>query len=360
MSVVERIIRRKDGKKSVYIYIEVRLPNGKRLKRSVGIKGLVTKTQARQVEQELKRRIRLGQLDLIQADITTLNEFKGEYLNHVRDVKQKRSWKRDRELLQPLCKLFGHKRLSEITTTDIEDFKAIRLREVKAATVNRSLSVLRHLFNLAKRRRQFFGDNPVSLVGLLEENNRIERILSPEEEIRLLNCAAPHLKPIILMALNTGMRRGEILILTWSEVDFKSNLITIDQTNSKSKKQRKVYINSSLKTMLMELKLKSVNSEFVFTDENGNRLKEIKNGFKAACRRSGIEGLRFHDLRHSAATRMIESGANIVAVSRILGHSDIKTTMRYTHPDESIKEALETLANFGKTTTNITTNENSL
>lgn len=137
-----------------YLYVEVR-SQGKRIKRSIVKKGLVTKTQARQVEQELKRKIKIGQWDLMQAEIPILNEFKNEYLDYMRDVKQKRSWKRDKELLDPLCRLFGNKKLSEITTKDLEDFKLVRLREVKPATVNRSLSVLRHLINLAKSGKVF-------------------------------------------------------------------------------------------------------------------------------------------------------------------------------------------------------------
>lgn len=191
---------------------------------------------------------------------------------------------------------------------------------------------------------------------MLEENNQIERILTIEEEKRLLDSSITYLKPIILTALNTGMRRGEILNLKWSEVDFANNSIMVSQTNSKSKKARKVYINSTLKRLLLELKLKSAGNEFVFLDE-GNPLREIKNGFKAACRRAGIQGLRFHDLRHTAATRMIEAGASIVAVNKILGHSDIKTTMRYTHPEDSVKDALEYLSKFSQTTTKITTTE---
>lgn len=259
-----------------------------------------------------------------------------------------------------MCKLFGDKKLSEITTTDIDDFKLIRLREVKPATVNRSLSVLRHLINMAKRWKKYHGENPVSIVGLLEENNQIERILTLEEEEKLLDACISYLKPIIMMALNTGMRRGEILNLKWSDIDLNINLITVNQTNSKGKKARKVYINSTLKKILLELKIRSGGNDYVFLDNEGQPLREIKNGFKAACRRAGIQGLRFHDLRHTAATRMVESGASIVAISRILGHSDIKTTMRYTHPEESVKDALETLANFGKNTTNIATNENLL
>jgi hypothetical protein len=151
MAIYKRKTKRKDGKETESWYVEVSLPGGKKIKRSVGRVGQVTKTIARQYEAELKKKIRLGQLDMIQADIPTLNEIKDEYLTYVRDVKKKRSWKRDEELLRPLSKLFGNKRLSDISTKDLEDFKLMRLNEVSPATVNRSLSVLRHLFNLAKR-----------------------------------------------------------------------------------------------------------------------------------------------------------------------------------------------------------------
>ena len=123
------------------------------------------------------------------------------------------------------------------------------------------------------------------------------------------------------------------------------------QTNSKSKKARKVYINPKLKKVMHELrqksnelKLKLKGSEYVFLDDEGNHLREIKNGFDGACSRAKIYGLRFHDLRHTAATRMIEGRASIVAVSKALGHSDIKTTMRYTHIEDSLRDAFEVLA----------------
>jgi integrase len=359
MAVFKRKVKSRNGNKvAEYWYVELALPGGKKIKRSVGKVGQVTKTVARQVENELKKKIRLCQLEMVQADIPALNEIKGDYLAYVRDVKNKRSWKRDEELLKPLCKLFGSKKLSDISTKDIEEFKLVRIKEVSPATLNRSLSVLRHLFNLAKRWKKFFGDNPVSIAGLLEENNIVERILTLEEQNRLIESSICYLRPIIIAALNTGMRRGEILGLKWSDIDWDNNLITIIQTNSKSKKQRKIFINSVLKKQLVELKLQSGGNEHVFLDDNGNRLREIKNGFNAACKRAGIEGLRFHDLRHTAATRMIEAGGNIVAVSKILGHSDIKTTMRYTHPENSLKDALESLASFNKNATNIATNTN--
>jgi len=93
--------------------------------------------------------------------------------------------------------------------------------------------------------------------------------------------------------------------------------------------------------------MKKRDQDYVFpsvSSESGH-MEGVKRSFMSACKKVGITGLRFHDLRHTAATRMIENGANIVAVSKILGHSDIKMTMRYAHPEESLRDAVENLAN---------------
>jgi len=195
------VYKRKGTNNTEYWYLEVSLPGGRKLKRSVGKVGQVTKTIARQYEHDLKKEIKLGRLDILESYIPTLQEFSIEYINHARDVKQKRSWQRDEQLLQPLLKLYKSKKLSDITTKDIEDFKLSRLQQVRPATVNRSLAVLRHLLNMAKRWKKFFGDNPVSIVGLLEENNQIERILTPEEEKTLIEASISYLRPIINTAL---------------------------------------------------------------------------------------------------------------------------------------------------------------
>ena len=105
-------------------------------------------------------------------------------------------------------------------------------------------------------------------------------------------------------------------------------------------------VNIILRKLLLEQKLKSGCSEYVFLNSNGNPYKRhdsLKQSYVRACKCAGINGLRFHDLRHTAATRMVEGGANIVAVSRILGHADLKTTMRYAHLEDSLKEAVELL-----------------
>lgn len=141
-------------------------------------------------------------------------------------------------------------------------------------------------------------------------HNQVERILTPEEEERLLACSPPHLEPIIITALNTGMRKGEILSLRWEDVDLENNVITIRQEVSKSKKTRRIPINTTLRKLLLEQRLKSGGSLFVFLNSEGNPYKRhdaVKGAYERTCKKSGIKGLRFHDLRHTFASRALEA-----------------------------------------------------
>lgn len=350
MGPFKRWRTKKDGSRKAYWYFRVWV-NGKEIKRSVGPAGIITKAVAQATYEEFKRLIRLGQIDQLQTTIPTLSEFSKDYIQHQRDVKQKRSWKKDEDHLRKLCSIFGKRKLSEISSKDIDDYKLNRLKEVKPATVNRELEVLRQLFYLAKRWKKFFGDNPVSESGLLKVYYDEFRTLSFEEEVRLLRECSEYLKPIIITALNTGMRKGEILSLRWDDVDLDNNLITVRHTVSKSKKSRKIPMASGFRKLLLEQKILTGKSGYVFLTPTGQPYSPknpsaLKRTFGTALKNVRIENFRFHDLRHTAATRMLESGANIVAVSKILGHADIKTTMRYLHPDDSIKEAVEKLEDF--------------
>jgi len=348
MGVFKRKIRNKNGKFTEVFYGRYRL-NGKDKWKSLGEVGIITKTVAESRLHEIKKKIRLGQLNEITADIPTLEDFTDDYIEQVRYIDKKRSWKRDELCLKHLNNYFGDKKLSEITVDDIGDYKRLRQDFVKPATVNRELEVLRHLFNLADRKDRFFSKNPVSRAGLLKVDNQIERILNQEEEGRLLNNSGYYLKNIIMCALNTGLRKGEIISLKWNNVDINNRIITIDSINSKSKKSRKIPINSVIRKMFLELKLQREGNEVVFLSSDRKpyaRQDSLNRAFYKALEKANIKGLKFHDLRHTCATRMIESGANIVAVKEILGHSSLDMTMRYAHPEDSLKEAVEKLANL--------------
>jgi len=358
MGVFKRVRKSKDGSKSVFWYDRFSI-NGRETWKSLGRVGEITKTVAQRRSEEIRRKIRMGIYEYEDKNIT-LENIESDYIKYVKEIKMLRTWEQRKMHLKSLMTFFHGKRLIQITPKDIEDYKSFRLRNLKPASINRELATLRHLFNLSKRWKMYYGENPVSVSGLLREDNQRDRVLSPEEEERLFASSSPHLKSILIAALNTGMRKGELLSLQWSNVDFDNSLIIITPTNNKSKKVKKIPINSYLRKFLLEMKLKNgANSESVFLGDSGEPVKDIKTAFNNACRRAKIKDLTFHDLRRTAGTRMLELGVGIVAISEVLGHSSIEVTRkRYLQPNQSLREAVEKLGNFNKSCSQIRSHEN--
>ena len=144
--------------------------NGNDRQKAIGKVGVITKTMAREILRKKEQQVKLGQYDMLDADIPTLDDFTKQYIAYKRDTEKKPSWKSDEQHLRlHLIPFFGRNRkLSDIKPQDIDDYKSSRLKENAApATVDRELAVLRHLINLAERWNKFFGKNPVSIAGLL-------------------------------------------------------------------------------------------------------------------------------------------------------------------------------------------------
>lgn len=281
-SVFKRSRVRKDGRESDYWYIVYSI-NGKSKWEAVGEVASMTKTVAKELLKKREQQVKLGQWDMLEAEVPTLREFIPQYVEYLRDVKCNRTWKKSKEHLKKLERVFGNRKLSGITTAEIDAYKAVRVTQVTATSVNRELEVLSHLFTVADRWKKFFGRNPVSQAGLFRLNNQVKRILTLSEEERLLSCSAPHLKPIITVAINTSIRKGEILTLTWEDVDFENNLITVRHTVSKSKKTKIIPISSKVRKILLEQKLKSGGSNYVFTFE-GKPIRDVKRAFEKLVR----------------------------------------------------------------------------
>ncbi len=254
------------------------------------------------------------------------------------------SWKDDRDRLKQFKVFIGAVYLDEISPIDIQRFKRFKLKEgVTKTTVNHYLKTLKRLFNIAID-WGYAETNPVTKIKMYPENNtKRERILTQEEEKHLFEAAATHLKSIIILALNTGMRRGEILSLKWRNIDLQKGEILIEK--AKSGKSRVVDVNSVLFKELLNLRSANPNQEHVFLNpKTGKPFTKLQTSFEGACRRAGIEGLRFHDLRHSVASRLIAAGVDIIKVKELLGHSTVKMTERYLHTDRSgRKQAVEQL-----------------
>jgi integrase len=215
--------------------------------------------------------------------------------------------------------------------TSLEIHKAVETHQRKIATVNRELQLLRTMLNYAIQ-NEWLVKNPFVLVkGIISKAAEVERdrVLSFDEEQRLLKvCVArrEHLRPLLICALDTAMRRGEIFKMRWKDVGLARGEIHIPQTNTKTEEARTVGITERLKKELEALWRKSSKEPeaTVFGITN-----TVKNAFKAACEDADIKDFRFHDCRHTATTRMIASGSPHTEVMKITGHSQLKTFLRY-------------------------------
>ena len=268
----------------------------------------------------------------------------------------KKSFYCDVLICRVLVPAFQNKTLRQITPPMIEEFKQERLsaptkhgQRRSPATVNRLLSVLSKIFSLASD-AEIVDNNPCRKVRKFRLNNQRVRVLSSEEEMALLSALGDNelVKQIVVFALNTGFRRGEIFNLKWFDVDFNRGLIQIRE--SKSNKTRIVPMNATIQIPLQGIGRKS---DFFFPSpkngRSGDQLNQIKRSFRRAVDKAGIEDFRFHDLRHTAATRMADAGADAFTLMKILGHSDIRMTARYTHAtDAALRRAVANLDVFSQ------------
>lgn len=258
------------------------------------------------------------------------------------EASTKRSWRRARLSLDHLKRGFRGKRVSEITKLRIDEYKNRRLESVSGPTVNRELAALSHLFSKAIGWRHAVS-NPVRGITRYAESDPVERPLTREEEGRLLAAAFKRLRAIVLVALNTGMRRNEILSLRWRNINLSEGQIELEARNTKGgKKRRLVPLNTAAAEALRSIP--RTHELVFFNPKTKCQIKDIKTAFHAACKKAKIHGLRFHDLRHTFACRLVEKGVDIVTIQRLLGHSRIQTTMRYAHsPEEGQRLAVAKL-----------------
>jgi len=228
--------------------------------------------------------------------------------------------------------LFGRIRINNITKVLVKTYMANRANEGACnSTINREVACLKCIISRADE-WEYIEKNPISGLKMLQEPPPIERYLTPEEAKRLIEASPQYLRNVIIIALGTAMRKSEILNLTWDDVTlnevFKTGEITVI---GKGNKRRTIRMNKTVYDLLIQ-KSEEKNSPYVFpsmkTDKN---LTHVKRSFASALEKAGIENFRFHDLRHTAASWMVQGGADLYSVQKILGHSSIRTTQRYAH-----------------------------
>jgi integrase len=270
----------------------------------------------------------------------------------------KRTWVHDQFRSRPLIRALGRKPMDEISPILIEKYKRDRRASKTArggerapSTVNRELELLSKVFSLAIDQGLSI-QNPCRRVKRFREDNERNRYLSDEEEARLLAVltgSRADLRPVVILAIHTGMRRGELLSLRWANVDFARGLIHVmnsQREKTKSGHSRSIPMNRIARRELLDLHRASGNTEYVFFNEKTKKPRtDLKNGFRTACRVAGLDDLRFHDLRHTAATRLADAGIGTRDIMAILGHRSMQTSARYTHAtDEGLRRAVEALA----------------
>jgi len=322
-------------------------------------------THAKEIQERLVREHQAGGARLFEsenktfADLCTYYEHRhlieAEY-HEGRKVAGLRAARSQRYLLVPLKVYFGRKRLRSLTYDDLRAFRLTRLkcptrdgRTRSIASVNREMALLRRMLNVAQAEGWIIR-NPFkageSLISIADEKQR-ERILTPEEESRLLaacNGTRAHLRAIIIAALDTGCRRGELLKLKWRDIEFDSRTITLQAFNTKTMRERKLAMTTRLFLELEKL--------WEASDRAGDSLvfgihDNVKHAFTSVRNIAGLPDLRFHDLRHTAATRLVSCHISLPEVGRVLGHTKPQTTYRYTNlTSETAQRAALALESF--------------
>jgi len=310
--------------------------NGRRKRESVG----PNKKQARTVLQ--KRKVQIAEnkyLDIRRFGEIRLNDMNKEYLE-IYSKPNKRSYSRDETIIGHLDRFFAGKYLHEITVVDIERYKRERLKQVSKSTVNRELACLKHIFKKANEWGKT-DQNPPGKVRRLKTVSPRIKYLETEEIKALYNAAVSYLKPIILTAVNTGVRKRQLLNLKWTDLDFRNRLIYLSDT--KGANERKIPMNQTVYLTLLKVP-KNPNSPYVFCHQNGKPYKDLRASLNKAAKEAGIERPRFHDLRHTFASHLVMAGVDLKTVQELLGHKTIEMTLRYSHlsPDHK-RAAMEVL-----------------
>lgn len=323
-----------------YIYYRI---SGKRIRERV--ENAMTRADALKVLQVRVADAFRGKYEFKKEAGLRFKDFADEWLEGYSRT-NKKSADRDGYSLDHLKPFFKDAQLAEISGPLVESYKGHRKSEKASnGTINRELACLRSILYKAVEWRKLESYPLSKRKLLLKENNQRDRILSDSEARRLIEAAKPHLRPILIVLLGTAMRKSEALGLRWENVDFRKGFVYVGGQDSKSGRSRTIPMSSLVFETLIGIKNESA-SEFVFTNpETKKNLVEIKRSFKTALRNAEIKGATLHTLRHTALSRMVEAGIDLVTVSKIAGHASIQMTMRYAHPTpENMRRAVEVLA----------------
>ena len=282
--------------------------------------------------------------------------------------------------LKTAFKAFLDRKLDEITGLDVERWRTGEIeRGLSLETINRDISSIKAAFNravdweliektpLAKVKKSRADD--CAKVRFLSdaEENRLREALDAREERRCVErdsanrwrsergyvllsslrqlAFTDHLKPLVLLSINTGCRRGELFDLTWSNVDLERRIITVTGATAKSRRTRHIPLNREAMAVLEGWRAQAEATDgLVFVNDAGERFDRVNFSWRRLLEDASISGFRWHDMRHHFASRLVMGGVDLNTVRELLGHSDYAMTLRYAHlaPEFKLK-AVEVL-----------------
>jgi len=351
------LYRRKEKRKESPIWWMCFVVNGKQYRRSTDTDD---EKLAGKIFAKVQTQIVEGKwFDIDQTKNRTFDEMMEVYFSKIRDKQS--TLERKKDALQHLEKFFGGWSLDKITAESVDDYKQARLDEGAAdSTILNEVRLLGHAFNTVKWARS----NPVRDAKRIKlKAGRIDRWLTLEEEAKLLPKTKDklngELEDIVILDLNTGLGQEEILKLQWPQIDLSRKTFTTSREKTRRQRSKRsgsngsddsntrtIPLNKIACALLKECTMASEMSGYVFHDENGNMIKadKLKKTFRKAVKESGIAHFRFHDLRHTFATRLVQAGVDLYKVAKLLGHKDISTTQRYAHHcPESLRDGVKIL-----------------
>ena len=271
-------------------------------------------------------------------ELITLSEMMKYFLEYSKT--NKKSYVQDVYRSKIILDFFGkHKDIKTIRTAQIERFKQYLLECRTQVTANRYLENLSKMFNLAIE-NEWLDKNPISKKSKFKAKNYSLRYLTESEKKRLLESCDGILKKVVIVALNTGLRKSNILKLKWENINFDFRMIEL--TENKGNKHLKIYMNDELYNLFKSM---TPYCEYVFANPQTNKpYKDLRKPWVKALKKARIYNFRFHDLRHTVGTTLAKKGVPVNVIKHILGHSDVSTTMQYIHiASEDVKKAMESL-----------------
>lgn len=318
-------------------------PNGERVRRPTGT---ANRKEAEAIEAKWKVEIFRRTTWGVQPERT----FDDLALTYLKSHTHKRTANKDRQHIRRLRQSFGGRVVNRLAGTDIRSYIDERKADgMAAATINRELEVLSAAINYVNREHEWGLPNPVRGRKLRQPEARV-RWVNRTEAAALIAAArtVPHLADFIAIALNTGMRSGEILGLEWARVDLHRRLAYLEERHTKSARRRSVPLNkSAMAAILNRARFRAEHcpaAPFVFVSRAGRRIASVRTSFGTALRQAGIENFRIHDLRHTCAAWLVSAGVPLPEVRDLLGHASVKMTEKYAHlSPENVRAAVARL-----------------